>query len=154
MDKPIEERQWKRSSFTVRFTFSNGAARCEGIDPDTVVSGALKLRYRIQVKHPVDGKFYTMKRMEEPMRLREVQKALDERHNGFLDGKEFVFEVFDKDGKRSLFATKFNAEEKIPSEGFGSEHLVAKSFCWGFELPPDLQPVAKEAIEKYLAPVS
>ena len=150
----IEEKQWKQNSFTAGFHFSNGVAHFEGFSMETVVSNALELTYRVLVKHPKDGNFWTMKGMENPIRQEQIQKVLDKKHNGYLDGKEFVFEVFDKTGKRPLFATKFNAEEKIPTEGYGSKHLVATSFCWAFDLPEDLQPLAKNAIEKHLAPIA
>lgn len=117
---------------------------------ENVVSDALELKYRILVKHPVDGKFWTMKGMEEPMRQDEIQKVLDEKHKGSLPGKEFIFEVFDKTGKTNLFGTKFNAEEKIPAEGYGSEHMVFTSFTWSFPLPPELQIIAKKALEDHI----
>jgi len=92
-----------------------------------------------------------MKGMESPMEQREIRKVLDEKHKGFLEGKEFAFEVFDNTGTTKLFATRFNATEKIPAEGYESEHLVATSFCWSFDLREELQPLARKAFEEYLA---
>jgi hypothetical protein len=145
----IEDKHWQNGSFTVSFSFSNGVAHCGGFSMETVVSDALELKYRILVKHPKDGKFWTMNGMEEPMRQDEIQKVLDKDHNGYLAGKEFVFEVFDKLGKTNLFGSRFNAVEKIPAEGYGSEHLVVTSFSWSFPLPSELQKLAKEALEKH-----
>lgn len=145
----IQDKHWQNGSFTVGFSFSNGIAHFEGFRMETVVSHALELKYRILVKHPVDGKFWTMKGMEEPMRQDEIQRVLDKQHNGFLAGKEFIFEVFDKSGEKNLFGTKFNVDEKIPAEGYGSEHLVVTSFSWNFPLPPELQVIAKKALEDH-----
>jgi hypothetical protein len=117
---------------------------------ENVVSDALELKYRILVKHPVDGKFWTMKGMEEPMRPDEIQKVLDDRHKGFIASKEFIFEVFDKTGKRNLFGTRFNAEDKIPAEGYGSDKMVFTSFSWSFPLPPELQTIAKKSLEDHM----
>src|SRR4051812_33121323 len=100
----IEEKQWKKGSFTVGFHFSNGIAHFEGFSMETVVSEALELKYRVLVKHPTEGNFWTMKGMEEPMTQNEIQRVLEEKYNGFLVGKEFAFEIFDKTGKRKLFA--------------------------------------------------
>lgn len=150
----MDDRHWQNGSFTVGFSFSSGVAHCEGFTMETVVSDALELKYRILVKHPVKGKFWTMKGMEKPMRQDEIQKVIDEQHRGFLAGKEFIFEVFDKTGERVLFGTKFNAEEKIPAEGYGSEHLVVTSFTWSFPLPPDLQEIAKETLKKHMQKIS
>ena len=149
----IEERQWKKGSFTVNFHFSNGIAHFEGFSMETVVSVKLGLKYRVLVKHPIDGKFWTMKGMENPMIQDEIEKVLKEHHKGFLSAKEFAFEVFDKTGTRKLFATRFDAEDKIPPEGYGNEHLVVQSFSWLFDLPEDLQSAAKQAIEEHFARV-
>ena len=146
----IEDKHWQNGSFTVSFSFSNGIAHFEGFSMETVVSDSLALKYRVLVEHPVEGKFWTIKGMEDPMRQAEIQRVLNDLHKGFLAGKEFIFEVFDKTGKKNLFGTKFNAEDKIPAEGYGSEHLVVTSFTWSFPLPPDLQLEAKEALEKHM----
>ena len=149
----IQDKHWQNGSFTVRFSFSNGIAHCEGFSMENVVSAALELRYRILVRHPIDGNFWTMKGMEEPMRQGEIQKVLDERHKGFLAAKEFIFEVFDKTGK-NLFGTRFNAEDKIPAEGYGSDKMVFTSFSWSFLLPPELQAMAKKALEDHMKKIS
>lgn len=150
MTYKMEDKHWQNGSFTLSFSFSNGIAYCEGFTMETVVGDALKLKYRMLVKHPVDGKFWTMKGMEEPMRQDDIQKVIDERHKGSIAGKEFIFEVFDETGKTNLFGTKFNAEEKIPAEGYGSEHLVVTSFTWSLPLPPELQFIAKKALEDHM----
>jgi hypothetical protein len=149
MNKFLDEKHWQNGSFTVSFSFSNGFAYCEGFSMETVVSDALELKYRIQVKHPVEGGFWTMKGMEEPMRQAEIREVIKERHKGSIVGKEFIFEVFDKTGKRNIFGTRFDTEEKIPPEGRGSEHLVVKSYTWSYPLPEDLQLIAKKALEDY-----
>jgi len=145
----MNDKHWKNGSFTVGFSFSSGVAHCNGFSMETVVSDSLELKYRILVKHPIDKKFWTMKGMENPMREEEIQKVLDEKHNGFLAGKEFIFEVFDNTGD-NIFGTKFDATEKIPSEGYGSEHLVITSFSWSYPLPLNLQKKAKESLEVHM----
>ena len=145
----IEDKHWQNGSFTVGFSFSNGIAHCEGFSMETVVSTALKLKYRIQVKHPIEGNFWTMKGMEEPMSQDEIDKVLKEKHNGYISAKEFIFEVFDNTGK-NLFGTRFNAEEKIPAEGYGSDKMVWTSFNWSYPLRADLQILAKKALEAHM----
>lgn len=146
----MKDEHWQNGSFTVDFSFSNGVANFTGFVMETVVSCALELKYRVLVKHPIEGKFWTMKGMEEPMRQDDIQKVLKEQHKGYIAGKEFVFEVFDQTGEECLFATKFNAEERIPAEGYGSEHLVVTTFSWNFPLPPDLQQKAKKALKQHV----
>jgi len=85
------------------------------------------------------------------MRQDKIQEVLDKEHSGCLAGKEFVFEVFDKTGETRFFNTRFNAEEKIPAEGYGLEHLVVTSFSWSFPLPEELQKIAKEALENHVS---
>jgi hypothetical protein len=150
MNRVLEDKHWQNGSFTVGFSFSNGVAHCEGFTMETVVSHALGLKYRIQVKHPIKGNFWVMKGMEKPMSQDEIRKVIDEVHKGHLSGKEFIFEVFDKTGEKNLFGTRFNAEEKIPAEGYGNEHLVFTSFTWSYPLPADLQPIAKAALEQHM----
>lgn len=146
----IQDKHWQNGSFTVGFGFSNGIPHCEGFTMETVVSTALDLKYRILVKHPLKGDFWTMKGMEVPMSQDDIEKALKEFHNGYLSGKEFIFEVFNKTGGELLFGTKFNAAEKIPAEGYGSDHLVVTSFTWTYPLPEEMQQVAKKALEDHV----
>jgi len=150
MTLTLEDKHWQNGSFTVGFSFSNGIAYCEGFTMETVVSHGLRLKYRMLVRHPVDGKFWTMKGMEEPMKQDEIQKAIDEKHKGSVPGKEFVFEVYDETGKERIFATQFDAEAKIPAKGYGNEHLVVTSFTWSFPLPEILQSIAKKALEDHM----
>lgn len=103
-----------KGSFTVGFHFSNGVAHFEGFSMETLVSSTLRLKYRVLLKHPVDGKFWTMKGMENPMTQDEIQEVLETQHRGFLGAKEYAFEVFDETGEEKLFATKFNADERFP----------------------------------------
>lgn len=154
MSLKIEDRHWQNGSFTVGFSFSNGNAYCEGFKMETVVSDALRLKYRLLAKHPEDGRFWTLKHMEEPLRQDEIEKVLEEIHRGYIASTEFAFEVFDESGKEKLFSTKFNAAERIPANGYGSEHIVFQSFTWSYPLPPKLQEVAKKALEDYVAGVS
>lgn len=128
-----------RLSFTTDFHFQNGIPFFEGFVMETVVSHRIEAKYRVLVKHPQDGHFYTMKGMEEPLTQDEIHKVLKEQHNGAIGAKEFAFEVFDKTGTRKLFATRFNAEEKIPADGYASDKLVVTTFSWIFDLPEDLK---------------
>lgn len=150
MTYAIQEKHWQNGSFTVGFGFSNGIAHCEGFTMETVVSIALGLKYRILVKHPLKGGFWTMKGMEDPMSQDEIEDAMKKFYNGYLNGSEFIFEVFDNTGKELLFGTKFNAADRIPSEGYGTEHLVVTSFTWSFPLPEKMRPIAKKALEEHV----
>lgn len=145
----IKDEHWQNGSFTVGFSFSNGAAHCDGFRTETVVSDALELKYRILIKHPIDGKFWTMKGMEEPMRQNKIDEVIRKRHNGFLAGKEFIFEVFDKEGNH-LFGTRFDAEERIPPDAHKSDRVVFTSYSWTFPFKSEkLQQLAKQALEEH-----
>jgi len=127
-----------RLSFTVDFNFENGYAYCSGFSLETVVSMRIGAKYRILVKHPEDGKFWTVKGMEKPMPQRETQDVIEKRHHGALRGAEFIFEVFDRDDA-PLFNTKFNAQERIPPDGYAPDKIVWTSYSWAFELPERLK---------------
>ena len=133
-------------------SFNNGVAHLTDFDAYNVVNNALSLKYRILMKHPNPTKegFWTMKEMEKPMTESEIENALKKIHSGYLSGTEFVFEAYRGDGVTSLFATKFNVEEKIPDEAFKSDKWVITSFTWSFELPPDLQKIAKKALQDHM----
>lgn len=154
MTYAIQDKHWQTSSFTVRFSFSNGVAHLTDLMAENVVNNALGLKYRILVKHPVEGGFWMMKGMENPMTEDEIDNALNKFHNGYLSGSEFVFEVYQSDGKTNLFATKFNVEDKIPDEAFKSDRLVITPFTWSFPLPQDLQVSAKQALENHVLKIS
>lgn len=126
-------------SFTVGFHFQNGHAYCSGFSTETVVSVNVGAKYRILVKHPKDGKFWTMKGMEEPMTQQEIHEVIEKKHHGALRREEFAFEVFDETGKEKLFATRFNAQERIPPDGFAPDKEVFTTFSWAFELPEHLK---------------
>jgi len=151
MPYEIKEKHWQNGSFTVQFSFSNGVAHFDGFAMETVVSHGLHLKYRVLVKHPVDGKFWTMKGMENPMSQDEISSVLKKQHKGYLAGTEFVFEVFDETGETRLFNSRFNAKDKISPEGYGSEHLVVTSFSWNYEFPTEtLKQLAKQALEEHV----
>ena len=123
----------EKMSFTVDFDFQNGKAVCIGFALETVVSKKINAKYRILVKNPADGYFYTMKGMEEPLTQEEIDVVLKERYNGGIMADEFAFEVFNGDGEK-IFATKFNAADKTPADAFNSEKMVFTNFSWSFEL--------------------
>lgn len=125
-------------SFTASFHFQSGHAFFDGFTQETVVSVRIKAKYRVLVKNPEDDHMYTMKGMEKPLSQEEIRKVLKEKHQGSIHGEEFAFEVFDEKGER-LFATKFNAQERIPPDGFESNKVVYTSFSWVFELPEGLR---------------
>jgi hypothetical protein len=126
-----------RLSFTTDFHFQNGVAYFEGFILETVVSNRIGAKYRVLVKNPKDNHFYTMKGMEEPLKQDEIRKVMDERYKGSIGADEFAFEVFDNTGQKKLFAIRFNAKEKIPSDGYSTDKLVVTSFCWAFDMPKD-----------------
>lgn len=144
----IKDSHWQNGSFSVRFSFSNGIAYCSGFGSESLVSNALGLKYMILLKHPIDKNFWTLKGMEEPLSQDEIHDVIEKRHKGSIAGEEYIFKVFDNTGKL-LFGTRFDASEKIPPKGYGSEHFVVTSFSWTFPLPPDLQKLAKDALEKH-----
>ena len=125
-----------RLSFTARFDFSGGRSFFKGFSPNRI-----DVKYRVLMMNPKDNHFWTMKGMEEPMTLDEIDEVIKERYGGSLCGEEFAFEVFDNSGKRKLYATKFNAQEKIPPDGYASDKWVITSFSWAFELPDDLKKI-------------
>ena len=133
-------------SFTVGFHFGNGHAYCSGFSLETVVSVKVGAKYRILVKHPKDGKFWKMKGMEEPMSQDEIHEVLKHHHHGALRAEEFVFEVFDRDGAL-LFHSKFNAQERIPPDGYAPDKIVWTSYSWAFELPERLKKEASKEAE-------
>lgn len=128
-----------RLSFTTSFHFHNGCAFFDGFTMETVVSNHIGAKYRVLIKHPADGKFWTMKGLEEPMTQTEIGKVLKNLHKGALIGKDFAFEVFDKTGTEKLFATVFNAQDRIPADGFSSDKEVFTTFSWAFELPESMR---------------
>lgn len=128
-----------RLSFTTSFRFQNGRAFFRGFTLETVVSQRINAKYRVLAKNPNDGKMYTLKGMEEPMPQKEINKVLNEQRHGALCFEEFAFEVFDETGKEKLFATKFNAQEKNPPDGYAPDEIVYTSFSWAFELPERLK---------------
>ncbi|GEM_PF-5319451 len=123
----------ERMSFTVDFNFESGKAFFTGFAMETVVSKKIGAKYRVLVKNPVDGFFYTMKGMEEPLTQDEIDQVLKERYKGAIMAEEFAFEVFDGTGEK-IFATKFNAADKIPADGFNPQKMVFTNFSWAFEL--------------------
>ena len=137
-----------RLSFTVSFHFHSGRAFFDGFTLETVVSRRINAKYRILAKNPTDGHMYTFKGMEEPMSQKEINDVLDEQHNKTLCFEEFAFEVFDETGKDLLFATKFNAQDKVPPNGNSSDNVVYTTFSWAFELPERLMENEIESSKK------
>lgn len=133
------ERKEDRLSFTACFHYSGGKSFFAGLSLETVVSTNIGAKYRVLMMNPQDKQFWTMKGMEEPLTQDEIYGVLKERYKGVLCGQEFAFEVFDSTGKRKLFATRFNAQEKMPSDGCASDKAVYTSFSWAFDLPEDLK---------------
>jgi hypothetical protein len=127
-----------RLSFTTDFHYENGKAFFQGFALETVVSNRINARYRVLVRHPDDGHLYNMKGMEKPMTQDQIQEVIENQHSGSLCGEEFAFEVFD-DKDELLFATKFNAQERIPPDGYHSDKMVSTSFSWIFDLPERLR---------------
>jgi len=128
----IDSKQGKMS-FTVDFHFQNGKAICTGFAMETVVSKKINAKYRILVKNPADGYFYTMKGMKEPLTQEEINSVLREKYKGGITAEEFAFEVFNGEGEK-IFATKFNATDKTPADAFNPEKMVFTNFSWSFEL--------------------
>ncbi|MDD4319431.1 MAG: hypothetical protein PHW10_03865 [Candidatus Peribacteraceae bacterium] len=129
----MSDQKLERMSFTVNFNFQSGKAFFTGFAMETVVSKKIGAKYRVLVKNPADGFFYTMKGMEEPMTQDKIDQVLEERYKGALMAEEFAFEVFDRSGEK-IFATRFNALDKISADGFSSEKIVFTNFSWPFEL--------------------
>jgi hypothetical protein len=133
-------------SFTADFDFASGKAFFTGFALETVVSKKIGAKYRVLVKNPADGFFYTMKGMEEPLTQDEIDHVLKERYKGAIMAEEFAFEVFDRTGEK-IFATKFNAADKIPPDGFNPEKMVFTSFSWPFPLTDRLKSLLNEKTE-------
>ena len=135
--------QNERLSFTANFHYSGGKTFFSSLSPETVVSHNIGAKYRVLMMNPNDNQFWTMKGMEEPMTQDEINDVIKERHRGALCGTEFAFEVYDSTGDRKLFATRFNAQDKIPADGHASDKAVYTSFSWVFDLPEDLKKLAE-----------
>lgn len=140
----ITEHKEDRLSFTARFHYSGGKAFFTGLSPETSVSKNIGAKYRVLMMNPKDNQFWTMKGMEEPLTQDEIYDVLKEHYEGVLCGQEFAFEVFDSTGKRKWFATRFNVQEKIPSDGYASDKVVYTSFSWAFDLPEDLMELVRK----------
>lgn len=129
----MSDSKQERMSFTVNFNFQSGTAFFTGFALETVVSKQIGAKYRVLVKNPADGYFYTMKGMEEPMTQDQIDQVIKERYRGAIMADEFAFEVFNGEGEK-IFATKFNAADKMSADAFNPEKTVFTNFSWPFEL--------------------
>lgn len=125
-------------SFTADFSFQRGIPVFGGFALETIVSKESGAKYRVLVKKPDDGHFYTIKKMEEPMLQDEIDRVLREHYYGGIEADEFIFEVFDGSNNK-IFATRFNAKERVPAEGYDSDKFVWTSYSWHFDLPTRLE---------------
>lgn len=123
----------ERMGFEVNFHFQTGKAFFTGFGFEDVVSKKIGAKYRVLVKNPADGYFYTMKGMEEPMNQDQIDQVLKDRYTGAIMADEFAFEVFNRQGEK-IFATKFNAVEKMSPDAFNPEKTTWTHFSWSFEL--------------------
>lgn len=122
----------KKLFLTVIFFFQSSKAFFSGIAPSSIAD-EIGAKFRVLVRNPTDGYLYTMKGMEVPLSIEEIKKVLEHNYNGSIMANEFAFEVYDATGFM-VFATKFNAGDKIPSDAHEPDTTVYQKFSWSFEL--------------------
>lgn len=125
-------------NFTADFSFANNRCSFDGFASESIASKEIEAKYRVLVRNPKDNFLYTMKGMEEPMALEEVNEVLEKQHRGSFVFDDFVFEVFDKNNN-VIFGTKFNAREKMPDSALRADTVVYTNFTWSFDYEKDKQ---------------